>query len=126
MSNESQSLSKMKKNKQLSYYLELDYTIRLKKNADESYFVEVEELPGCFSEADSKEDALVMIEDAKKIWLETALERSTPIPEPMQNEYSGKLHVRLPKFLHRSLATQAKREGVSLNTYITSSLSRMI
>ncbi len=116
----------MKTNKQLAYYLTLDYTIRLKKNADESYFVEVEELPGCFSEADSKQEALVMIEDAKKVWLEAALERKMPIPEPLQNEYSGKLHLRLPKFLHRSLATQAKREGVSLNTYITSNLSRVM
>ncbi len=115
----------MKTNKQLAYYLTLDYTIRLKKNGDESYFVEVEELPGCFSEADSKQEALVMIEDAKKVWIETALERSIAIPEPAQNDYSGKLHLRLPKFLHRVLAHQAKREGVSLNTYITSSLSRM-
>ena len=55
----------MKNNKQLAYYLDLDYTIRFKKNGDGSYFVEVEELPGCFSEADSERNALLMIEDAK-------------------------------------------------------------
>ena len=115
---------KIKNNKQLAYYLDLDYTIRFKKNGDGSYFVEVEELPGCFSEADSERNALLMIEDAKKTWLETALERNIFIPEPAQDEYSGKLHLRLPKFLHRSLAHQAKQEGVSLNTYITSNLSR--
>ncbi|OGJ20447.1 MAG: hypothetical protein A3A82_00515 [Candidatus Pacebacteria bacterium RIFCSPLOWO2_01_FULL_47_12] len=116
----------MKKNKQLSYYLDLDYTMRLKKNVDGSYFVEVEELPGCFSEADSKQAALTMIEDAKKTWLEVALERKISIPEPVQDEYSGKLHLRLPKFLHRTLVYHARREGVSLNTYITSNLSRDI
>jgi antitoxin HicB len=67
-----------------------------------------------------------MIEDAKKAWLETALEQNSVIPEPAEDGYSGKLHLRLPKFLHRSLATQAKREGVSLNTYITSNLSRVM
>ncbi len=119
-------VKKLAKNpKTIAYYLGLPYTTRLKKEADGSYFAEIEELPGCFSEADSKQEALDMIEDAKKVWLEAALERKMPIPEPLQNDYSGKLHLRLPKFLHRSLATQAKREGVSLNTYITSSLSRM-
>ena len=77
----------MEKNKQLSYYLDLDYTIRLKKNVDGSYFVEVEELPGCFSEADSEQAAISMIEDAKKAWVEAALERGVSIPLPMQ--YKG-------------------------------------
>lgn len=116
----------MKNNKQLNYYLDLDYTTRLKKNSDGSYFVEVEELPGCFSEADSKQDALNMIEDAKKTWIKVALERKVTIPEPAKDDYSGKLHLRLPKFLHRSLAHHAKQEGVSLNTYITSNLSRTL
>ncbi|MDA1079125.1 MAG: toxin-antitoxin system HicB family antitoxin [bacterium] len=114
----------MKQNKQLNYYLDLDYTIRLKKNGDGSYFVEVEELPGCFSEADSEQAAISMIEDAKKAWITAALERKISISEPARDDYSGKLHLRLPKFLHRSLAHQAKQEGVSLNTYITSNLSR--
>lgn len=115
----------MKKNKQLDYYLHLDYTTRLKKNDDESYFAEIEELIGCFSEADTREAALSMIEDAKRVWLETALERDMAIPEPASDNFSGKLHLRLPKFLHRSLAQRAKRDGVSLNTYITANLSRV-
>lgn len=112
--------------KDLSYYLNLDYTIRFKENADKTFFVEIEELPGCFTEGDTKEEALSMIEDAKKSWLSVALERNIPIPEPASDEYSGKLNVRLPKYLHRILAYKAKQEGVSLNTLISTSLSSLV
>jgi len=110
-------------NKDLNYYLELQYTTRLKRNSDDSYFAEIEELPGCMTEGDTEEEALVMIEDAKKAWLETALARKLHIPEPTLDEYSGKFNVRLPKFLHRQLAYKAKQEHVSLNTFITTTLA---
>lgn len=109
--------------KKLKYYLNLDYTIRLKENSDGSFFAEIEELPGCMTEGDTKEEVLEMIEDAKKTWLEVALKRKINIPEPTQDEFSGKLNLRLPKFLHRKLSYKAKQEGVSLNTLITTTLS---
>jgi len=70
----------MKKN--LNYYLNLEYTIRLKKNSDGSYFGEIEELIGCMTEADTKEEVFEMLEDAKKVWLQVALARKINIPEP--------------------------------------------
>ena len=109
--------------KKLKYYLELDYTIRLKENKDGSFFAEIEELPGCMTEGDTKEEALEMLEDAKKAWLEVALKRKIIIPEPVSDEFSGKLNLRLPKFLHRKLSYRAKEEGVSLNTLISSALA---
>lgn len=114
----------MKKN--LEYYLNLDYTIRLKENEDGSYFVEIEELPGCMSEGDNKVEALKMIEDAKKAWIEVALKRKIKIPEPEKDEFSGKLNVRMPKFLHRKLSYRAKKEGISLNTLISTTLASAV
>lgn len=111
----------MKKN--LSYYLKLDYTIRIKEEPERIFFAEIEELPGCMTEADSKQEALEMIEDAKKAWLAEALRKKIAIPEPVTDEFSGKLNVRLPKFLHRKLAYKAKEEGVSLNTLISTTLA---
>ena len=111
----------MKKN--LNYYQQLHYTIRLKKNTDNSYFAEIEELPGCITEGDTKEEALTMLEDAKKAWLEIALKRKIAIPEPAADEYCGKFNVRVPKFLHRQLAFKANQENVSLNTLITTTLA---
>ena len=114
----------MKKN--LKYYLNLDYTIRLKQNEDGSFFVEIEELPGCMTEGDNKEEALEMIEDAKKAWLAVALARKINIPEPEKDEFSGKLNVRMPKFLHRKLSYKSKQEGVSLNTLISTTLASTV
>lgn len=112
--------------KDLKYYLNLDYTIRLKKNQDGTYFAEIEELPGCMTEGDSEKEAIEMIEDAKKAWLTVALSRKLTIPEPVIDEYSGKFNVRVPKFLHRKLAYRAKQENVSLNALITTTLASVV
>jgi antitoxin HicB len=114
----------MKKN--LKYYLNLEYTLRLKKNSDGSYFGEIEELTGCMTEGDTKEEVLEMLEDARKAWLEVALKRKLPIPEPEQDDFSGKFNVRLPKFLHRRLVYRAKEENVSLNNLVTTALASAI
>ena len=47
----------------------------------------------------------------------------TRYPPTQAHDYSGKFLVRMPKSLHFRLAMQAKREGVSLNQYVTSLLS---
>lgn len=112
--------------KDLNYYLNLKYSIRLKNNFDGSFFAEIEELPGCITEGDTEEEVLKMIEDAKKRWLEVALGRKLNIPEPVSDEFSGKFNVRVPKFLHRKLAYKAKEEKVSLNTLITTTLASAI
>jgi len=47
-----------------------------------------------------------------------------PEPEPPpEREFSGRLLVRLPKWLHRSLIKSAEREGVSLNQHVAALLS---
>lgn len=109
--------------KDLSYFLKLDYTIRLKQNSDGSYFGEIEELPGCMTEGNTKDEVLEMIEDAKKAWIEIALKRKINIPEPLKDEFSGKFNVRVPKSLHRKLVYKAKKENVSLNTLVTTTLA---
>ena len=48
-----------------------------------------------------------------------------PIPEPDSIEdYSGQFKLRLPRSLHRQLALQSKREGVSMNQYCVFLLSQ--
>lgn len=113
--------------KDINYYLNLPYTIFLKKYPDGGYFAEVKELPGCMTEADSKNEALEMIEDAMRGWIEFALEDNTPIPEPvMEDGFSGRILVRTPKSLHKELMEKAKNEGVSLNQYIVYQLSKSL
>lgn len=39
-------------------------------------------------------------------------------------DYSGRLNIRIPKSLHRSLSLAAKADGVSLNQYILYKLAQ--
>ena len=107
-------------------YLNLPYKKEIVKYPDGGYFIEVKELPGCMSEGDTIEEAFEMIEDAMRAWIETALEdnKTIPIPEVMRkNQYNGKVLVRMPTILHKSIAEEAKANGVSINTYIVTMLS---
>ena len=56
--------------------------------------------------------------DAKRVWLEAALEEGVSIPMPDSLEdYSGQFKLRLPRSLHRALAEHSQREGISMNQY---------
>ena len=68
--------------KTLDYYLSLPYTIELTPDVDGYWFAEIPLLEGCMTNGESREDALAMMDDAKRAWLETALELGLPIPEP--------------------------------------------
>lgn len=57
-------------------------------------------------------------EEAKKEWLMAAIEDNIEIAEPESAEsYSGQFKLRLPKTLHKTLAEDSKKEGVSMNQY---------
>ena len=113
--------------KTLEYYMELDYPVELSKIKPEEgggFFVSVPLLPGCMSDGDTLEEAYSNIVEAKKEWFSSMIERRMEIPEPVEKEeYSGKFMVRLPKSLHKTLVQLSKREGVSLNQYVTNSLA---
>ncbi|MHB1653741.1 MAG: type II toxin-antitoxin system HicB family antitoxin [Desulfitobacteriaceae bacterium] len=69
-------------NKNFDYYLELPYKYTLYPAEEGGYVIEIPDLPGCISQGETAEDALVMIEDAKRGWLEVALNQGIEIPEP--------------------------------------------
>jgi antitoxin HicB len=109
----------------LNYYLSLSYRIVIEPDVTGGMTIYIPDLPGCISQGDNLEDAFKMIEDAKKAWIETALEDGADIPEPVnEDEFSGKFVVRVPKSLHKILSKQAKQEGVSLNQYINYKLAK--
>jgi antitoxin HicB len=110
--------------KNLEYYMTLNYPVRTCADPEGGFFIEIPDLPGCMSQGDTIEEAYAMIEDAKRAWLEVEIEDGRPIPEPQEiNAYSGKILVRMSKSLHKKLADQAKTENVSLNHHVVSILS---
>jgi len=113
--------------KTVDYYMNLPYTIELRQDPEEGWFARVKELRGCMSEGDTAEEAVAMVKEAMALWLEVALEEDIPIPEPrLEEEYSGKFVVRVPRSLHRELVEKAKQEGTSLNQYINVALARSL
>lgn len=103
--------------KTLNDYLALSYRMEIIRDSDEGGFVaSYPDLPGCITCGETEEEALKNALDAKKAWLEAALEENIEIPEPDSLEaYSGQFKLRLPRSLHRSLAEHSQREGISMN-----------
>ena len=52
------------------------------------------------------------------------MERRNKVLE--RREYSGRVHLRMPRSLHRDLARRAEQEGVSLNQVIVTALARSV
>ena len=110
--------------KPLEYYLGLRYPVTLVPEAEGGYTATINDLPGCVSVGETAEEALSMIEDARRLWLEVAYEHGDEIPLPStEREYGGKVLVRMPPRLHRRLLEQAEAEGVSLNQHIVTLLA---
>jgi len=110
--------------KDLKFYLNLHYPITIHSDPDGGYVAEIEELPGCMTQVETIDEAFKAIEDARQVWINGTYEMGQDIPLPRDmEEYSGKFMVRIPRSLHRNLIRAAKREGVSLNQYVTSLLA---
>lgn len=110
--------------KPLDYYLGLRYPVTLVPEKEGGYTVLVPDLPGCVSVGETVEEALEMIEDARRLWLEVAYQHGDEIPLPStEREYGGKVLVRMPPSLHRRLVEGAEAEEVSLNQHMVALLA---
>ena len=108
--------------KSIDYYLALPYRMEIIPDDKEGgYTAWYPDLPGCLTCAETIENVFANAQDAKKVWIEAALEEGIDIPipseEPAISTYSGQFKLRMPKSLHRSLSMNAKKEGISMNQY---------
>lgn len=105
--------------KAINEYLNKPYRMEIVPDLEEGGFtVYFPELQGCLTCGETITQALENAEDAKRAWLEAAIEEGCYIPEPMALEdYSGQFKLRIPKSLHKALAEHAKSEGISMNQY---------
>lgn len=112
--------------KTLNEYMEMSYRMEIVEDKDEGGFVvSFPDLPGCVTCGETVESAVANAQDAKRAWLEAALEDRIEIQEPNNLEdYSGQFKLRIPRSLHRLLAEHSKKEGISMNQYCVYLLSR--
>ena len=106
--------------KNLEYYLELNYPFNVKSDLDDGgYIAGFPDLRYCVGTGDTIAEAIEDAMIAKEEWIKAAYEHNVTIPEPVSNEeFNGRVTLRLPKSLHRSVIETAKKEGVSANQFL--------
>jgi antitoxin HicB len=111
--------------KALQPYLKRKYRMSLAFDSEsDAWVVRYPELPGCLAHGVSPREALAEGEEAKALWLASALENGIDIPDAQPDTtHSGKLVLRLPRSLHAAAADAAQREGTSLNNYLVHLIS---
>ncbi len=107
------------------------YTITIQKiNIEGDYLFKstVKELPDVADYAETYSEAYELAIDAIETTAEMLEEdgRSIPKPQVSQDDYSGRVTLRLPKTLHMQSAQLAETEGVSLNTFVVAALSEKV
>jgi predicted RNase H-like HicB family nuclease len=94
---------------------------------DSGYIAIAPDLPGCSAFGRTQQEALEELQTAIEGWISAARAVGNDVPPPSRPSAaspSGRVLLRMPRSLHAQLAKQADNEGVSLNQYIVSLLSR--
>lgn len=82
---------------------------------------------GCWGDGDTAEEAMSEVIAVGNDIIDLAIKDGATIPIPnklkIEDEFSGKLTLRLPKFLHAEVAKTADEEGCSINQLIQSYIS---
>ena len=82
--------------KDLNYYLSLPYKLEIIPDTEEGgYAARYPDLPGCITCGETLESVSRNAEDAKKAWLEAALEDGITINEPSPHFYKWPYHLPL-------------------------------
>jgi predicted HicB family RNase H-like nuclease len=87
---------------------------------EELWRATVRELPDVAEFAETREQAIELALDSIESLKEAAVEEGRDFPEPIEDEeeFSGRVTLRMPKYLHRAVAQKALADDMSLNSYI--------
>jgi predicted RNase H-like HicB family nuclease len=108
-------------------YLKEPYARILIPDEEGGYSAEILEFPGCFAEGETADEAMQALDRAAESWIQAAIDQGQEIPPPFMNQgYSGKIALRLPRSLHRKAAQFAEREGTSINQFLMAAIAARI
>ncbi len=92
---------------------------------DNGYIATAPGVRGLSSFGESQDEALSQLKIAADAFFKSLKKAGKPVPTFEKiTSFSGQLRLRLPKSLHAELSQGARREGISLNTYLVSLLAR--
>ncbi|MGM9946756.1 toxin-antitoxin system HicB family antitoxin [Floccifex sp.] len=103
------------------------YTIDF-ENGRTEWCVEYPDLQGCVGGGDTLQEAIEDAELSKRIYLDYLKENGINVPKPTEEKDlpSGKIALRVAKTTHKTLIENAKKEGISLNSYIQTAINEKI
>lgn len=101
------------------------FTVNVALDEDGEWLAHLVELPGVSAFSDSPEKALGELRQAWDGVKESYREHGEEVPvAPSRKSYSGLFNVRIDKRVHRALALEASRAGISLNALVAQKLSK--
>lgn len=84
-------------------------------------------VPGCVGGGDTPEEAIAEAQENLSVYLEYLEEEKMRIPEEdAEQQYSGKVALRITRSTHKKIAEMADREGVSINMLLNNAIERFI
>jgi predicted HicB family RNase H-like nuclease len=99
------------------------FTINLVEESKNEWLAHFVELPGVSAYGDTTEEALAELAIVWQGMKESYVDHGNPIPiAPSRKKYSGQFNVRVDKELHRTLASEAEKIGISLNALVAKKL----
>jgi antitoxin HicB len=109
--------------KTLEYYMSLTYPAEVVREENGIVVALHPDLTGCIAQGETADEALANLDEARVAWMEVRLAENLPIPEPPDENYGGKILVRMMPALHAAIARRANRQGVSVNQFIVATLA---
>lgn len=83
---------------------------------DDAFVARVAEFPSLAAHGETQEAAMREIREVVTFVLNDLKESGETPPEPFgKRSFSGRLVLRMPEYMHRQLALEAMRQGISLN-----------
>jgi len=103
------------------------FTVNIFQDDMGRYIAHLVELPAISAHGKMPNSALKELAVAWGLAKESYIEDGEDIPQaPSNKDYSGQFNVRLDKRIHRLLAMEAARNGVSLNALVSQKLSEAV
>ena len=100
------------------------YTINLELDNEGDYLAHFIELPNVSAFGETPEQAIAELGTAWKLMKASYKADGEPVPiAPSKKNYSGSFNVRVDKRLHKALAVEAAKNGLSLNALIAQKLA---
>jgi predicted HicB family RNase H-like nuclease len=101
------------------------YSVNLFLDDDGEWLAHFIEMPNISAFGESPEKALKELETAWNAIKESYVKNGESVPiAPSKRQYSGQFNIRIDKRIHRELAIEASRVGISLNALVAQKLAQ--